>query len=155
MLKYSSLILLCASMAASAQQVVATSGDSYQKNNAQVSWTLGELSTETQRAFKVIATQGMQQPTLSVVTDVNVQTFLAQASVYPNPTSLGIQLTILEQSLEHLAYSVCDLQGKEFLAGKVASATSDLDFSTLPQATYVLKISKNGTIQKTFKIIKQ
>jgi len=43
-------------------EVVATAGDYYEGTNVSLSWTLGELATETYTNGNVILTQGFQQP---------------------------------------------------------------------------------------------
>ena len=53
-------------------QVVASSGDYYQGANASLSWTLGEIATETYSNGSVILTQGFQQPVTVSITGVNL-----------------------------------------------------------------------------------
>ena len=154
MIKTITFLSFC-SLSVHAQQVLASSGDTYTKPSASLSWTLGEISTETYKTVGGIATQGIQQPLLKVVTYSSETTLQVSAVVYPNPTSGAIQLSFQEQNPENLAYSLCQLNGVEILKGEIETATSLVDLGTLPNATYLLKINKDGKAQKTFKIIKQ
>lgn len=154
MLKYT-IVLSFISLGAYAQQVVATSGDTYKSSSAIVSWTLGEPATETHKSSNSIATQGMQQPTLSVVTSYSTTELNVNVFVYPNPTSSSLQVSIQEQSLEHLAYSLCDVNGIQITAGLISNATSWINMETQPAGSYILKITKSDKEQKSFKIIKQ
>ncbi len=53
-------------------QVVASSGDYYQGTNASLSWTLGEIATETYSNGSTILTQGFQQPVSVSITGINL-----------------------------------------------------------------------------------
>ncbi len=53
-------------------QVVASSGDYYQGTNASLSWTLGEIATETYSNGSIILTQGFQQPVSVSITGINL-----------------------------------------------------------------------------------
>lgn len=154
MLKYT-IVLSFISLGAYAQQVVATSGDTYKNSIATVSWTLGEPATETYKSSNSIATQGMQQPTLSVVTSYSATELNINVSVYPNPTSSSLEVSVPDQSLEHLAYSLCDVNGVSIATGLISNATSLISMETQPAGSYILKITKSDKEQKSFKIIKQ
>jgi len=56
--------------------VIATSGDHFQNTNVSVSWTLGELATETYSAGNVILIQGFQQP-ITLELTVDLKAFLS------------------------------------------------------------------------------
>jgi hypothetical protein len=59
-------------------EVISSSGDYFEGPNASLSWTLGEIATETYTAGNVILTQGFQQPiTVSIAgIDLDVLVFL-------------------------------------------------------------------------------
>ena len=57
-------------------EVIASSGDYYENANASLSWTLGEISTETYSAGGNILTQGFQQPIGVTVKGVDIFVFL-------------------------------------------------------------------------------
>ncbi|RLD52070.1 MAG: hypothetical protein DRJ05_17775, partial [Bacteroidetes bacterium] len=57
-------------------EVIASSGDYYENANASLSWTLGEIATETYSAGGTILTQGFQQPIGVTVKGVDILVFL-------------------------------------------------------------------------------
>jgi hypothetical protein len=57
-------------------EVIASSGDYYENANASLSWTLGEIATETYSAGGSILTQGFQQPIGVTVKEVDILAFL-------------------------------------------------------------------------------
>lgn len=59
-------------------EVISSSGDYFEGVNASLSWTLGEIATETYSAGNIILTQGFQQPiTVSIAgIDLDVLVFL-------------------------------------------------------------------------------
>jgi hypothetical protein len=52
--------------------VIASAGNYYEGTTASVSWTLGEIATETYTSGNVILTQGFQQPISISITGINV-----------------------------------------------------------------------------------
>jgi len=57
-------------------EVIASSGDYYENANASLSWTLGEIATETYSGGSNILTQGFQQPIGVTVKGVDILVFL-------------------------------------------------------------------------------
>jgi len=81
MKKFNSLILIILVpafiMAQSVSpQVVSSAGDYFEGTNASLSWTLGEIATETFVAGDVILTQGFQQPIGITITGIDLEVFV-------------------------------------------------------------------------------
>ncbi len=59
-------------------EVISSSGDYFEGPNASLSWTLGEIATETYTAGNIILTQGFQQPITVAIAgiDLDVLVFL-------------------------------------------------------------------------------
>jgi len=53
-------------------EVISSSGDYYEGVNGSISWTLGEIATETYTAGNVILTQGFQQPITVAIAGINL-----------------------------------------------------------------------------------
>ncbi|HAO28852.1 MAG TPA: secretion protein, partial [Chryseobacterium indologenes] len=51
-------------------------------------------------------------------------------------------------------YQLFDAQGKLIRKDVVTQSKSELNFSSLPSAMYIIRINQNGENIKTFKIIK-
>ncbi len=58
------------------RSVVASSGDYYEAGNISLSWTLGEIATETHTSGNTILTQGFQQPDITLRIFVDLTAFL-------------------------------------------------------------------------------
>ena len=58
------------------RSVVASSGDYYEVGNISLSWTLGEIATETYTSGNTILTQGFQQPDITLRIYVDITAFL-------------------------------------------------------------------------------
>ncbi len=73
-----SLLLLGFSIFAQSieREVVASSGDYYEGANISLSWTLGEIATETYDNGSNILTQGFQQPDITVRIYIDLDAFL-------------------------------------------------------------------------------
>lgn len=74
------IVFLAGAMMCSAQSVerdvVASSGDYYEGTNISLSWTLGEIATETYITGDNILTQGFQQPHITLRIYVDITAFL-------------------------------------------------------------------------------
>jgi hypothetical protein len=66
------LIFQCLSAQTLSPVVLASSGNYYESANVSLSWTLGEIATETYTSGNIILTQGFQQPTSVSLTGINV-----------------------------------------------------------------------------------
>jgi hypothetical protein len=81
--------------------------------------------------------------------------FQSSIRVFPNPTTylVSIDLSELPQG-EHQLYLV-DLNGKTTYSHSTKATIEQIDLSTYPTGTYVLKVQTKGTKQITnFKIVK-
>jgi hypothetical protein len=58
------------------RSVFASSGDYFEGANISLSWTLGEIATETFTNGNTILTQGFQQPTILIRLDVNLRVMM-------------------------------------------------------------------------------
>jgi len=57
-------------------EVISTSGDYFSNASASLSWTLGELATETLTAGNITLTQGFQQTYSLQITGINLQSIV-------------------------------------------------------------------------------
>ena len=92
-------------------EVIASSGDNYINPQGLLSFTFGEIATETYGTANNWLTQGFQQ-TYSTSTGVNQQLSSGDIVVYPNPVCdrLSVDLSKTEAGIYDLA--IYDLTGK-------------------------------------------
>lgn len=146
---YLSLLFLpVASLAQDTMQyVIGNAGGDFLSANTQVSWTIGEVATETFVSSTQTVTQGFHQGNL-LVDRIN-EIFLNDYSirVYPNPVddNLTIETDVLNKE-----FRIIDIDGRIRLNGYVISEFQQIDFTGLPAGTYFFQVEKH----KTHKIIK-
>ncbi len=136
-------------------EVVSSAGKYFTTSEAQLSWTLGETVTATFVAgdFHVL-TQGFHQTNL-IITSVKELAPAINLEVFPNPTSNILQVR-WEALPEDLILELLDLQGRPLQrASLVSQSTSNqLDLSSYPAGTYLLRIRTDKQLIKTCQITK-
>jgi len=137
-----------------AQQVVATAGATSQTASGGISYTIGEIVTETFIASGTTLTQGIQQTNL-LVTAIKVVTDLGYTiEAFPNPATDFVILSISTDKVEGFRYVLYDISGKVMVEKKIESAETTINFSGIICASYVLKVFDGKKEVKSFKIIK-
>jgi hypothetical protein len=138
--------------------LISTSGDYFVSSNISMSWSLGELETETFSTSSVILTQGFQQPVFnitsiknnSLVTDLNIE-------VYPNPVSNYLTIKNYNPSV-NLTYRLYDIYGKLLISQESNSNDgmyTRINLTDLAQGNYLIQIFGNDKRQsKIYKLIK-
>lgn len=118
------------------------------------SYSVGQVVYTSAAGTNGSVSQGVQQPyEISTTVGINETSINLEMSVYPNPTTDYLTLKVAD--LETLNFQLIDLQGKVIANKKVTNATTIIKMEELPKATYLLKVTNNKQVVKTFKIIKQ
>lgn len=101
-------------------------------------------------------TQGVQQP-YEIQTTLGTDKNSIELSfvAYPNPTVGNLTLSVGDFDFSNASYQLFDLTGRLLLQKIIAASTCSIAMESYPQATYLMKIFKNGKTIKTFKIIKK
>lgn len=140
------------------EELISSSGDYFVSSNVSMSWSLGELETETFSTSTIILTQGFQQPTFNITsvksnslhTNLNIE-------VYPNPVSNYLTIKNNDASV-NLTFQLYDMFGK--LIKTKESEINDgiytqIDISDLAKGNYLIQIfSIDKSQPKIFKLIK-
>ena len=138
----------------SAQEVNSSSGGNATGNGGTASYTVGQVTYTSSSGTNGSVSAGVQQAyTITTTTGVNETNFNLEASVYPNPTTDLLVLSVNELK-EDFKYQVLDMAGKLMTNGKIANTKTQLDFSSFAAGTYVIKISTNQNEIKTFQVVK-
>lgn len=133
-------------------QVVASSGDFFTTTSAQLSWTLGEIMTETYTQSSNQITQGFHQPELKTNTVEEYSDLTV--SLYPNPTTSQVVLTIPENQSEVMV-SIYDVLGNKVLNERyVGNGPQSIDLTSLPNGIYFMDLRNENGLIKTIKIQK-
>jgi len=144
--------LLLTSVCVSAQEVVATQGDSYTKSSGSIDFTIGEVVINTGTDGSNDLTQGFHQTNWNFVSiEDHVPSY--EAIIFPNPTSEV--LNIRTSTFENVTYTLYDARGKLVIQDKLSSAQTPIQVSQLAPGAYSLILNNDAQKLKTFRLIKQ
>ncbi|MFA6403381.1 MAG: T9SS type A sorting domain-containing protein [Salinivirgaceae bacterium] len=154
---YYSMVLLGFLFPGMAQQqsLLSTAGGFYQNSEISVSWSLGELVTETFDSGTYTLTQGFQQSKLEPVgIDEPKEPLTGAIEVFPNPTQglVFVKLTteLLPQNEVPNRYVLYDIQGKLLEQGPIPENSFILDLNPYKGAVYYLRLfNPDSNIQST------
>ncbi|WP_400078138.1 T9SS type A sorting domain-containing protein [Winogradskyella sp. R77965] len=138
-----------------AQTAVTASGGNASGTGGTASYTVGQIIDTNINGSNGSVNHGVQQPieffTLDVDDYLNTD---FKISVFPNPTSVNIQLNIDNYNSNDFNYFLYDVYGRTILHQKIKDSDTIITIESLASATYYLKITENNRIIKTVKILK-
>jgi len=137
-----------------AQQVISTGGASFSNGTESISWTLGEVVTETMEANNGIVTHGFHQTRLQVSTLEKSSAQKGFIRAYPNPVHDFIFLHVHSNDFRGMQYTLYNSAGLPLQEGAIRDELTKISFIPLPPAMYFIKITKDEKFIRTFKIIK-
>lgn len=136
------------------QQVVGSAGMSYENQNVNLSWTLGEVAIMTLENQNQMLTQGFHQPILVVLNSDDVTTFDKTIKVFPNPTSDYVILQVDNEINQSMFYRLYDFAGQLIQFDIITSELTNINFEFLPAGVYLITINDSIRQLKSFRIIK-
>ena len=138
-----------------AQESVNTSGSIATGSGGTASYTVGQVAYTSSLGSNGSVSAGVQQAyTITATTGVGETNFNLEASVYPNPTTDLLVLSVNELK-EDFKYQVLDMAGKLLINGKLTNTQKQLDFSSYAAGSYYVNIISNeNKNMKTFQVIK-
>ena len=139
-----------------AQTSVNASGGDVGSATGSLSYSVGQVFQETVIAGNNSTIQGVQQP--FEITTLGVDNFASitvEMKVYPNPTSSILFLNFADFAKRSSSYELFDTSGKMIRNAKIQSKESQIDLQQSPSGIYILKVSAENVVLKTFKIIKK
>ena len=144
--------LLLTSVCVSAQEVVATQGDSYTNSSGSIDFTIGEVVINTGSDGSNDLTQGFHQTNWNFVSiEDHVPSY--EATIFPNPTS--DVLNIRTSTFENVTYTLYDALGKLVIQDKLSSVQTPIQVNQLAPGAYSLTLNNDAQKLKTFRLIKQ
>jgi len=151
MKKLITLLALSSALTTTAQEVVATQGDSYSNTSMQIDFTIGEIIINTESDGVNTLTQGFHQTNWNFVGLENHAPEY-EATIFPNPTSKI--LNISTSAFENVTYTLYDAQGKLILQDKLSSEQTPIKVSQLAPGNYSITLTNEMQNLKTFKLVK-
>jgi len=138
-----------------AQQATTAAGGSAMGIGGTVSYSIGQVVYTTNTGTSGSVAQGVQQPYItSTVLGGDEQQMSLNLQVYPNPTSDYLTLSVDNFQLSTLNYQLYNISGKLIESKAIARRAQIIRMESLAISTYFLKVTKNNSVVKIFKIIK-
>ncbi len=104
----------------------------------------GSLSDGVQQALEV-----------SLITDASeIQNSSFAISVFPNPVTNTLVLETEIKDVSALSYNLFDIKGNQLLQDGIKAKKTAISVSSLPAATYILKIMDSENLVQYYSIIK-
>lgn len=140
-----------ASLSVSAQEVVATQGDSYSNASGKIDFTIGEVIINTESDGTNDITQGFHQTNWNFV-GLEDHAPDYEATIFPNPTEEV--LNIKTSTFANVSYTLYDAQGKLVLRNNLSAEQTPVRVDQLAPGSYSLTLNNETQNLKTFKLIK-
>lgn len=139
-----------------AQSAVLATGIDASGGNGSVSYSIGQVTYLYKGAGDQVL-EGVQQPyeITALTTRETAISDLKDILLYPNPFKDYLYLDFTTNNFKGAEYHLFDSQGKLIRKDVILQAKSELNFSDVPSAMYIIRINQHGENLKTFKIIKK
>lgn len=149
-----SLILINSSITC-AQQNTITSGGEATGSGGSATFTIGQIDYSTATGSGGTLTEGLQQPyEIMVISGIEETDINLSLSVYPNPATDFVVLSVEHSNLQNMTYLLYDLQGKIIEKQKLNSSQTSISMVELANGVYFIKVLNKNAEVKNFKIIK-
>ena len=139
------------------QQTIPATGGNASGSGGSVSYTVGQILSSSISGANGSVVQGVQQPyEISVVTAIrNTEDISLKCSVYPNPTAGLTKLVFESPDFENLRFRLYDINGILLQDKKVESRETEISLENFSSSVYFLKVLRNNSEVKVFKIVKK
>lgn len=139
-----------------AQQAVTTAGGNAAGTGGTASYSIGQVVYTTNNDMTGSLAQGVQQPyEISIATGIEEAGSISlEFVIYPNPAAGFVILKTGNYEVMNLRYLLFNSNGNLLENKKIEGQETTISMEMLLPATYILKITDNKTVIKTFKIVK-
>jgi hypothetical protein len=139
-----------------AQESVNITGGNASGSGGSMSYSLGQVAYQTHTGTNGSIAEGLQQPyEISIVTGLDeAKCINLLVTIYPNPATDYLTLSIGEFELSNLFYQLYDMNGKLLENKKVKESKTSIVMSNYLPANYFVKVIQGNKEVKAFKIIK-
>lgn len=151
------LILVNISLISFAQtienDVFSSCGSTYESENVNLSFTIGETMVETYEQENLILNQGFHQASYTI-TDISIEDNAElEISLYPNPAIDFVNINCKEQDFE---FRLINIEGKIILNGIISEHITIVPLSNISEGQFLIEVySTKNSYRKTFKLVKQ
>lgn len=152
-LSTTTFFILCFFVYVNSQSVelslVSSAGGFFQTDNESLTFTVGEIVTETFSSSDLILTQGFLQVYDEETDYFQKESIDLEIMIYPNPVSTFFNLKINNcntiSNANPLLLNIFDINGKNVLSKKVIQMPSQIDISSLYSGTYFVKLQQSSS----------
>jgi hypothetical protein len=150
------LFFLLLNTVLTAQETFSSSGFNSNGNSGLISYSVGQVSVGFFTENNGSLTHGVQQPyEIFSTTGDDILNINLKLTAYPNPTIDQLFLRIENIQGKFFNYQLFNMQGKLLLIDKCENNKTHINLNEFPPNTYLLSISENNTVIKSFTIIKK
>ncbi|WP_312991455.1 T9SS type A sorting domain-containing protein [Chryseobacterium flavum] len=138
-----------------AQSAILVTGANASSGNGSVSYSIGQ-TTYLNKGTPTQVLEGVQQGfEITTLSTQESSTDQNDILIYPNPFKDYLYLDFTTNDYRGSEYQLFDAQGKLIKKDMILQPKSELNFSSLPSAMYIIRVNRHGENVKTFKIIKK
>ncbi|HLC82476.1 MAG TPA: T9SS type A sorting domain-containing protein [Bacteroidia bacterium] len=138
-----------------AQQNIVSTGGDISGAGGGVSYSIGQIDYSTSNGSGGNLSEGVQQPyVISITTGMSITNIQLNFLVYPNPTISNVVLSVDQTNLIGTSYQLLNIEGKLISENKISESMTTIPMENLNASIYIIKIIKNNSEIKTFKVIK-
>ena len=146
--------MVMVSMNLKAQSGNAASGGNATGSGGSSSYSVGQTLYTSETGSSGEVSKGVQQPyEILVITGIDKKYISIETTVYPNPTTGSVMLK-LSTEFPGISYTLSDATGKIIRQRIVNGKQSMITMEDLAEGIYYIKVTKENSELKTFKIIK-
>ena len=135
--------------------LIGAGGGTGHENGKSLHWAIGEVAVATLQSDDAWLTQGFLQGSIQVTSSFEAPGLAFSINAYPNPASQFVTLQLDQEFAGGLHYQLYDISGRLMLQGRTDAAQTRISLSELKPSVYFLKVLRNESEVKTFRIIKQ
>lgn len=156
-MKFSALIFLVLGLTGlHAQEAITVAGGCTSGSGGSTNYTVGQMVINLHCGSDGSVAEGVQQPfvisELSGIPEADDLKLTLRA--YPNPVKAFLMLSVKSPQLSDLHFQLFDLQGKLLQSNQMNDSQTLIDMSHLVSSTYFVKVLRENSEIKTFKIVK-
>lgn len=153
---YLFILCLCCVSNLLAQRSTTVSGATVSNSNGTLSYSIGESFTtfKTNDTYSVnsgvVQTYFIAETLSTPESDAVMLTWKA----YPNPTTDVLVLSAPIEKASNYTYELYSIDGKAITKGRLESDQTNVSMQAFKSGTYILNLSANNQLIKSFKILK-
>ena len=145
--------LLSFSLNSQTHQVVSASGGDASGIGGSAAYSVGQIVYTTNTGTTGSVAQGVEIA-YEIYVGIKETDLTISLSVFPNPTSDILTISVHDYKNEELQYALYDEQGRLLRTEQISSEQTQITMNSFPRAVYFLNILEANKKIQTFKIIK-